>query len=121
MQLQPQLDDKMPKMAEQKGLLLNRSVAELKSHGIDASDPKFSPEDLFGSLSGSAFLDAVWGAWGADERDVPWFFTAEESKQQERSIKRSPLSRPIQHSTAETYKTRICKEGLSQLASGDLV
>lgn len=100
-----------------KGLLLSRTVAQLKLVGIDVSDPCYTCEDLFGTLSGSAFLDAVYAAFGEDERDIPWFVTGESGKQ-ERTIRRSPLSRPIQHSTAEAYKHRICKEGLSQLASG---
>ena len=106
--------------SQRKGLLLDKSPAELKVCGIDVSDPKYSSEDLFGTLSGSAFLDAVYGAFGVDERDIPWFFTGEGGKK-ERAIRRSPLSRPIQHSTAEAYKQRICKEGLSQLASGSWV
>ena len=100
-----------------KGLLLSQTVAQLKVLGIDVSNPKYTCEDLFGSLSGSAFLDAVCAAFGEDERDIPWFVAGESGKL-ERTIRRSPLSRPIQHSTAEAYKHRICKEGLSQLASG---
>lgn len=80
--------------SQRKGLLLDKSPAELKVCGIDVSDPKYSSEDLFGTLSGSAFLDAVYGAFGVDERDIPWFFTGEGGKK-ERAIRRSPLSRPI--------------------------
>ena len=97
-----------------KGLLLGKTPDELKAQGIDVSDSRYTAEDLFGTLSGSSFLDAVYESFGAGEYDVSWFTAGE------RSIDRSPLSRPIQHATAESYKARILREGLSQLASGNI-
>ena len=99
------------------GLLVKHSRVELLERGIDPADPKYTCEDLFGSVTGAAFLDMVYSRCGAGEHSVPWFITGSDGSRR-RNIFRSPMSRPIQESTANAYKQRILKEGLSQLASG---
>ncbi|CAJ1446596.1 unnamed protein product [Effrenium voratum] len=102
------------------GLLVKHSRVELLERGIDPADPKYTCEDLFGSVTGAAFLDMVYSRCGAGEHSVPWFITGSDGSRR-RNIFRSPMSRPIQESTANAYKQRILKEGLSQLASGPAV
>ena len=102
------------------GVLSRYTVAQCMARGIDVSDGKYSTVDLFGpSLTGAAYLEAVWKAFGAEECDVPWY-TERGDGTKVRNVQRSPLSRPIQNSTASAYMHRILKEGLSQLASGHL-
>ena len=103
------------------GVLSRYTVAQCMARGIDVSDHKYSTVDLFGpSLTGAAYLEAVWKAFGEEECDVPWY-TERADGTKVRNVQRSPLSRPIQNSTASAYMHRILKEGLSQLASGYLV
>ena len=103
------------------GVLSRYTVAQCMARGIDVSDAKYSTVDLFGpNLTGAAYLEAVWKAFGEEECDVPWY-TERGDGNKVRNVQRSPLSRPIQNSTASAYMHRILKEGLSQLASGHLV
>ncbi|CAE7915124.1 unnamed protein product, partial [Symbiodinium sp. KB8] len=103
------------------GVLSRYTVAQCMARGIDVSDAKYSTVDLFGpSLTGAAYLEAVWKAFGEEECDVPWY-TERGDGNKVRNVQRSPLSRPIQNSTASAYMHRILKEGLSQLASGEAV
>ncbi|CAE6928852.1 unnamed protein product, partial [Symbiodinium sp. KB8] len=103
------------------GVLSRYTVAQCMARGIDVSDAKYSTVDLFGpSLTGAAYLEAVWKAFGEEECDVPWY-TERGDGTKVRNVQRSPLSRPIQNSTASAYMHRILKEGLSQLASGEAV
>ncbi len=118
----PSEDSKM--MQKQRGILADSCVSELLARGIDVTDAKYSCTDLFGSLTGAALMDAIYEKFGAGEHDIAWF--SETGKDADgkpvlvRNIVRSELSRPIQEATATTYKQRLYKEGLSQLASGNL-
>ena len=100
------------------GVLSRFTVAQCLARGIDVSDDKYSSTDLFGSrLTGAAYLEQVWKVFGVGEVNVP-FFTENTDGTRTRNIIRSPLSRPIQHSTAQSYMQRILREGLSQIVSG---
>eukprot|EP00435_Cladocopium_sp_Y103_P053958 s1602_g17.t1 len=102
------------------GLLDNVTVAQLLDKGINVADSKYSCEDLFGSLTGAALLDAIYDKFGAGEHDVAWYTSASDGGKPIRNVVRSSLSRPIQESTCANYMQRMYKEGLSQLASGHL-
>lgn len=116
---------KGPEDMGSKGLLIDNTVSELLQKGIDPSDAKWSCQDLFGNLSGAALLDAIYEKFGCGEKDISWFSEGGKDANGKpiliRNIVRSDLSRPIQESTATTYKQRLYKEGLSQLASGHLI
>ena len=104
-----------------KGLLDDRTPAQLLIQGIDVSDgSKYTCKDLFGDLTGASLMDAIWEKPGVGEQDVEWFYKTD-GGEQARTIMRSPLSRPIQESTCSEYMQRLYREGLSQLASGCLV
>ena len=111
--------------AKKDGLLTDSTVAKLLEKGVDVTESKYTCQDLFGSLSGAALLDAIYDKFGAGEHDIEWFTPAGKDSEGKitmaRTIVRSDLSRPIQESTASTYKQRLYKEGLSQLASGSLL
>ena len=105
---------------KKKGLLDNATVAQLLEKGINAADAKYSCEDLFGSLTGAALLDAIYDKFGAGEHDVAWYTKPGDGGKPFRNVVRSSLSRPIQESTCANYMQRMYKEGLSQFASGHL-
>ena len=120
------MDSRTSKSKEQerhgaKGLLDDRTPAQLLIQGIDVSDgSKYTCKDLFGDLTGASLMDAIWEKFGVGEQDVEWFYKTD-GGEQARTIMRSPLSRQIQESTCSEYMQRLYREGLSQLASGCLV
>ncbi|CAK9107954.1 unnamed protein product, partial [Durusdinium trenchii] len=120
------MDSRTSKSKEQerhgaKGLLDDRTPAQLLIQGIDVSDgSKYTCKDLFGDLTGASLMDAIWEKFGVGEQDVEWFYKTD-GGEQARTIMRSPLSRQIQESTCSEYMQRLYREGLSQLASGDAV
>ena len=120
------------------GLLTGVRPTEVAARGINIYDPKLTPEALWGPdpPQGGAFLDLVLDFYSEGEHDIPFFFYLNNSSggdgggdadgnggglQRMRAIVKSPLSRALQQSTVESYKQRIFKESISQVAAGSQV
>ena len=106
--------------ATKKGLLQGVRPEEIAAKCIDIYNPTLTIEDLWGSENpptGGHLLDLVLSYYQGETVDVPLYHeTADGVKA--RSVVRSPLSREIQESTVESYKQRIFRESISQVAAG---
>ena len=123
-----------PSRRKDVGILFGLKPSDPAAAHINIFDPKLTPEDLWGvdtCPSGGALLDAVLTWYLHGTHNVPWFTYVEgganaasgqsSGVQKTRSIVKSPLSRELQESTVESYKSRIFAESISQVAAGVIV
>ena len=106
--------------AVKKGLLAGVRPEQVKAKNIDLYKPTLTVEDLWGTENtptGGNLLDLVLAFYQDEIRDVPFYYE-DENGCKARTMIRSPLSREIQDSTVESYKQRILRESISQVAAG---